>query len=164
MNLLKGTFEFKRFIALAVITLSDFYSIYSIISMSVKQGFKERLKYIFQTTRSASPDGSVQGFCFSKIFGGTCSGIPQSCQPCLALCADRSGQQFSVDIDDANDENRIDLGKLFLKCYFNLTLNIFPHFFTFLHTSHTFQLVCNQQNNLKSLVPNNKLLYQLSQL
>jgi len=81
--------------------------------MSANRGFNIVLPP-FQTTRSASPDGSVQGFCFSKIFGGTCSGIPQACQPCLSLCEDRTGQQFSVEIVDKNDENvdRIHLGKL----------------------------------------------------
>jgi hypothetical protein len=58
---------------------------------------KTILSNLFQTFGGfASRDGNVQGFCFSPLFGGRCSGIPKACKACANLCKDKAGQQFTV--------------------------------------------------------------------
>ena len=41
-------------------------------------------------------NGATLGSCFSERFGGTCSGIPERCDSCLAVCKRKSGTQFSL--------------------------------------------------------------------
>ncbi len=65
--------------------------------------------YFFKTFgKSATIDGNVQGFCFSPLFGGRCSGIPRGCQTCTDLCQNRAGQQFSIEGDVITDEGNWD--------------------------------------------------------
>ena len=41
-------------------------------------------------------NGATLGSCFSKRFGGKCSGIPERCEVCLDVCEEKSGEQFSL--------------------------------------------------------------------
>ena len=39
--------------------------------------------------------GNTLGSCFSQLFGGSCSGIPEKCDNCNTKCEGRLGEKFS---------------------------------------------------------------------
>ncbi len=43
--------------------------------------------------------GSVLGSCFSKSFGGECSGTPARCRACNILCDGQGGKELTVELD-----------------------------------------------------------------
>ena len=42
--------------------------------------------------------GNTLGSCFSQLFGGSCSGIPEKCDNCNTKCEGRLGEKFSENV------------------------------------------------------------------
>ena len=45
-------------------------------------------------------NGHVMGSCFPPSFGGSCSGIPESCDECLGICTDQHGYEITIPLDE----------------------------------------------------------------
>ena len=42
-------------------------------------------------------NGNTMGSCFSELFGGKCTGIPEACEACSAKCKGREGDTFPLE-------------------------------------------------------------------
>ena len=69
-----------------------------------------------------------QGSCFPPSFGGKCSGIPHSCQPCLEPCKSYTGKIITVNLNDSGNY----VVRLFVFLSFYIFVSLFLSLFVFM--------------------------------